>query len=65
MIRRRTTSAFHRCLAVHHMHFAACRDSPRRNRLPRTPMAKLGHFIVGVALGAMTAAVVLAWLAGG
>jgi hypothetical protein len=64
MIRRRTTSAFHRCLAVH-MHFAECRDAPRRNRLPRTALAKAGHFIVGVALGAMVATVVLVWFAGG
>jgi hypothetical protein len=64
MIRRHPTSAMHRSLAVH-MHFAACRDAPRRNRLPRTVLARAGHFLVGVALGAMTAAVVLAWLAGG
>ena len=35
---------------------------PRRNRLPASAMARLGHFVAGVALG-LILALVMIWIA--
>jgi hypothetical protein len=57
-LRRQEPTTFHRCLALH---MAAADRWPRRNRLPRTRLAKLGHLVVGAMLGTM-AATVLGWM---
>jgi hypothetical protein len=61
--RRQETSFHHRRLAVGL--FGSSTDRwPRRNRQPVTVLARLGHFIAGVALG-LVVALVLIWIATG
>jgi hypothetical protein len=57
--RRPEPTTFQRCLAVH-MHFAD--RWPRRNRLPKTALGKLGHLAAGAMLGAVVAAIVIGWM---
>jgi hypothetical protein len=52
-------TTFGKCLAIH---MAAADRWPRRNRLPRTALAKIGHLAVGAALGATAAAIVIEWI---
>lgn len=62
-LRRRSPSFHHRRLALGL--FGSSFDRwPRRNRIPASAIARLGHFAAGVALG-LVVALVLIWLAVG
>jgi hypothetical protein len=58
-MKRRGPTTFGKCLAVH---MAAADRWPRRNRLPSTALAKLGHLVIGAMLGATVAAIVVGWM---
>ena len=65
-IRRRAAadSFHHRRLALGVFGSDASRW-PRRNRLPRTLLARGGHFLAGLVLGAVFAAIMAAWISAG
>jgi len=66
LLRRRRSADFHtRRLAAHMAGAMPGEHWPRRNRQPAAALAKLGHLLAGVILGATLAAIVLAWASAG
>jgi hypothetical protein len=64
-LRRREPSFHDRRLAAHMAAAAPGHRWVHRGRLPRTWIAKLLHLVIGMALGAVGSAVVIAWLLAG
>jgi hypothetical protein len=61
-LRRRRAPDFHTERLALGLFGASADRWPRRNRLPAGAMARLGHFVAGVALG-FVVALVLIWIA--
>jgi hypothetical protein len=61
-LRRREPSFHDRRLAAHMAAAAPGYRWAHRGRLPRTWIAKLGHLLAGMILGATLAAIILAYL---